>query len=187
MTLAASAVSTVGMTSRRIHLPPFRRACMPCRKPCRRAGRCRWSWSARRCDMVSRSRTACASPGATISAVMGRTPWCRCCGFTAPVWPLTTIVVDAVFDIRSAIGPADRALIVGVVVGEEQRSVCLAIEISARPIRMRGGSDAHRRLAVDRLRPRPLVFLHHDQWLRNQSVGSTWTSRRCRAPIVHLI
>ena len=51
-------------------------------------------------------------------------------GFTAAFLAVDDVVVDAVLDVRGAVGDAEDALGVGLVLGEQQRDIALAVEVA---------------------------------------------------------
>ena len=61
------------------------------------------------------------------------------------------VVVDAVLDVRVKVGHAENALVVGFVLGEEQRHLALAVQGVLTHYRMRRGNCSRARRSLDLL------------------------------------
>ncbi len=90
--------------------------------------------------------------------------------------PVDDVVVDAVLDVGAGVRAAEEALVVGLVLGEEQRRLALHVQPALAELGVRGRD--HPRARPCR-RPRRSDGFggsgHHAQVFRNQSVGSTWS------------
>ena len=80
-------------------------------------------------------------------------------------------------------GDAEQPLGVGLVLGEQQRGVALAVEVALAQLGMRRRDRRACAVAACRSTGRG-ASPPHDQVLRNQSVGSTCSVGRLRAAVV---
>ena len=77
-------------------------------------------------------------------------------GVHRPCLAVDNVVVDAVLDIRAAVGNPEDALRVGLIFGEQQRHVPCTGRVAFAQSGIAGLDDAHPRGASDLVQPRPV-------------------------------